>query len=71
MSGRTMSTRPRFRGGCDPELVVRETTEAGFVNTKRLDFEVPIGTWPKDPTLRKAGAFGLVNLLEGFHGLSA
>jgi SAM-dependent methyltransferase len=59
-----------LRGGCDPDLVIRQMTEAGFVNISRLDFKMPIGPWPKDPTLRKAGAFGLVNLLEGFHGLS-
>jgi len=60
-----------LRGGCDPDLVVQQMTEAGFINITTLYFKMPIGPWPKDPRLREAGTFGLVNLLEGFHGLSA
>ena len=32
---------------------------------------MPIGPWPKDPQMRDCGLYGLVNLLDGLHGLSA
>jgi hypothetical protein len=32
-----------LRGGWDPKLVVRQMTDAGFVDIKRLDFKMPIG----------------------------
>lgn len=31
---------------------------------------MPIGPWPKDTHLRECGLYGLVNLLDGLHGLS-
>lgn len=31
---------------------------------------MPIGPWPKDTQLRQCGLYGLVNLLDGLHGLS-
>jgi len=59
-----------LNGCCDPDLVVQQMTDAGFVNVTRLNFKIPIGPWPKDPQLRDAGLFALVNMLEGYHGLS-
>jgi hypothetical protein len=32
---------------------------------------MPIGPWPKDEQMRDCGLHGLVNLLDGLHGLSA
>jgi SAM-dependent methyltransferase len=58
------------RGHCDPDLVMRQMSEAGFINITRLNFKMPIGPWPKDPMLRQAGEFGRANLLFGFYGLS-
>lgn len=58
------------KGHCDPDLVVQQMREAGFINITRLNFKMPIGPWPKDPTLRQAGEFGRANLLFGFYGLS-
>ena len=60
-----------MNGFCEPGLLVSQMREAGFVNVARLDFKLPIGPWPKDKELRKAGLFGMVNLLDGMHGLSA
>jgi hypothetical protein len=59
-----------LQGHCDPELVVRQMADAGFIKITRLDFKMPIGPWPKDPRLREAGTFGYVNLMSGWHGLS-
>ncbi|KAL8735476.1 MAG: hypothetical protein Q9181_002798 [Wetmoreana brouardii] len=44
--------------------------EAGFVDVVVKEFKMPIGQWPKDKTLREAGAFGLVAMLEGIGGLT-
>jgi hypothetical protein len=59
-----------LQGVCDPDLVIRQMTDAGFINVTRLNFKMPIGPWPKDVRLREAGAFGYVNLMSGWHGLS-
>lgn len=59
-----------LKGHCDPNLVVRQMQDAGFINITRLNFKMPIGPWAKDPTLREAGLFGKANLLSGFYGLS-
>lgn len=59
-----------LRGSCDPDLVVQQMHDAGFVNIRRLNFKMPIGPWPRDKMLREAGMFGYVNLMDGFHGLS-
>lgn len=59
-----------LRGACDPELVMAQMREVGLVNVHTRHFKMPIGPWPKDPKLREAGLFGMVNLLEGLHGLS-
>lgn len=59
-----------LKGACDPDLVMSQMRTAGFINVTRLNFKLPIGPWPKDERLRRAGLFGLVNLLDGVHGLS-
>ena len=62
--------RTGLKGKCDPELVVTQMRNAGFVHIQRLDFKLPVGPWPRDPQLRQAGLFGLVNLLDGMSSLS-
>ena len=59
-----------LQGACDPELVMSQMRAAKLVNVHTKYFKMPIGPWPKDPKLRQAGIFGLVNLLDGLHGLS-
>ncbi|OCT51755.1 putative methyltransferase [Cladophialophora carrionii] len=59
-----------LRGHGDPELIMQQMRDAGFINVTRLNFKMPIGPWPKDERLRKAGLFGYVNLYDGFYGLS-
>lgn len=59
-----------LRGLCDPELVMSQMRDAGFVRVQSRMFKMPIGPWPKDPKMKQAGEFGLVNLLDGIHGLS-
>ena len=44
--------------------------EVGFVDITVKPFKVPIGTWPRDPTLKEAGSVQLVAMLEGIEGLS-
>lgn len=57
-------------GPCDPELVMSQMRDVGLVNVHTRLFKMPIGPWPKDPQLKQCGLFGLVNLLDGIHGLS-
>ncbi|KIW29363.1 uncharacterized protein PV07_05182 [Cladophialophora immunda] len=57
-------------GFCKPELVMEQMRNAGFVNVTCRKFKIPIGPWPRDPQLRQAGMFGLVNILDGIQGLS-
>ena len=58
-------------GCCNPELTMQQMRNAGFTNIQCRNFKLPIGPWAKDPRLKEAGTFGLVNLLEGMQGLSA
>ena len=44
--------------------------EAGFVDTKIINFKIPIGTWPAHPVLKDAGAYQLVGMLDGIESLS-
>lgn len=57
-------------GGCNPRLVMRQMRAAGFTSVHTRYFKMPIGPWPKDPALKQCGLFGLVNLIDGIHGLS-
>ncbi|KAJ9500511.1 hypothetical protein LTR99_000552 [Exophiala xenobiotica] len=59
-----------LKGHCDPELVMQQMRDTGFVNVTRLNFKMPIGPWPKDKRLREAGLFGYANLMNGLFGLS-
>ena len=33
-------------------------------------FKVPMGSWPKDPDLKKTGLMNLVQMLDGMEGFS-
>ncbi|ETI24408.1 hypothetical protein G647_03777 [Cladophialophora carrionii CBS 160.54] len=57
-------------GYCRPQLVMEQMQHAGFINVVCRSFKLPVGPWPRDETLRQAGLFGLVNVLEGLQGLS-
>lgn len=59
-----------LKGHCDPDLVMKQMRDAGFINVTRLTFKMPIGPWAKNKTLREAGMFGYINLMDGFYGLS-
>ena len=57
-------------GKSDLNLIAEQMGQAGFINIKKLEFKLPVGPWPKDERLKQAGAFVLVTMLEGMHGLS-
>ena len=57
-------------GRCDPAKMAQQMRDAGLVNVRVLDFKMPIGPWPKDKQMKEAGAYGLVALLDGIHGMS-
>lgn len=44
--------------------------KAGFTNIREEMFKVPMGTWPKDPALKKTGMMNLVQMLDGMEGFS-
>ena len=59
-----------LNGHCNPDLVVQQMRDSGFVNITRKNFKVPVGPWPKDRTLKEAGRFTQVMMIEGIHGMS-
>lgn len=44
--------------------------EAGFVNVTSQTNAFPMGTWPKDRTLKEIGAFNLISFLDNLEGIS-
>ncbi|KAJ3961231.1 hypothetical protein N0V92_002116 [Colletotrichum tropicale] len=44
--------------------------EAGFVNVQKKSYKVPVGTWPKDKTLRLVGMY-MRTVTEDFLGAAA
>lgn len=44
--------------------------EVGFVNVHAKTLPFPIGTWPKDKTLKEIGAFNLINYLDNLEGMT-
>jgi len=57
-------------GRSDPQVMAGQMHEAGFIKITIREFKLPIGPWPKDPQLKKAGTFALANLSDGLQGLS-
>ncbi|KAH8655782.1 S-adenosyl-L-methionine-dependent methyltransferase [Xylariales sp. PMI_506] len=43
--------------------------EEGFVDVVEKKFFCPVGTWPREPRLKKVGQFMAQNLIEGFRGI--
>ncbi|KAF2453799.1 S-adenosyl-L-methionine-dependent methyltransferase [Lineolata rhizophorae] len=54
--GREMWPGPKLEGW---------VKDAGFTNVTHKVFKLPIGAWPKDPTLKYVGGLNLVQFLEG------
>jgi hypothetical protein len=50
--------------------MAHQMRDAGLENVKVLEFKMPSGPWPKDKQLKEAGAYGLIALLDGIHGMS-
>lgn len=42
--------------------------DAGFEDVEEHIFKIPCSPWPKDPTLKKIGAYELMNVIEGAKG---
>lgn len=55
---------------CHPETMVEQMEAAGFINTRILEYKMPIGPWPKDRMLKQAGLYGLAALYDGVFGMS-
>ena len=45
--------------------------KVGFVDIVEKQLAWPIGTWPKDPRMKKLGAWVKEDVLSGLHGWSA
>jgi SAM-dependent methyltransferase len=57
--------------GCDPrycEKWQKQLEEAGFVDVTLTLHKLPSSPWPKDPILKKIGAFEYLNICEGTAG---
>lgn len=54
----------------NPQTLVDQMTNAGFINTRIVVKKMPIGPWPKDPMLKESGKFGLIALYHGVYGMS-
>lgn len=57
-------------GTCDPERLVAQMKDAGFVDVSCTLAKLPIGPWPKKKQLKEAGRLGYYNLYNGLEGLS-
>jgi hypothetical protein len=44
--------------------------EAGFINVQERTFKIPIGTWPKNRTLKTVGLYGRMMIYDGLEGNS-
>lgn len=44
--------------------------KAGFTSIRDKMFKVPMGSWPKDPVLKKTGMMNLVQMLDGMEAFS-
>lgn len=43
---------------------------AGFVNVEERVIKVPLGEWPKDPTMKTIGMYNRSMIYDGLHGLA-
>ena len=53
-----------------PLKLAESLRQAGFVNIEEKSFKVPIGTWPKNKTLRLIGLYLRTVLIEGLQAIS-
>jgi hypothetical protein len=53
-----------------PLELAESLRQAGFVNAEKKSFEVPIGTWPKNKTLRLIGLYLRTVLIKGLQAIS-
>ncbi|KAF2250247.1 S-adenosyl-L-methionine-dependent methyltransferase [Trematosphaeria pertusa] len=44
--------------------------DAGFTNVHSRTLPFPVGTWPKDKTLKEVGAFNLLQFLDNLEGMT-
>lgn len=44
--------------------------DAGFKNVVHRRYKIPIGPWPKDPTLKEIGVYNHMQVSGGLEGLS-
>ena len=51
--------------GHSPENYDQWMKDAGFVDVVKVVHKIPSGPWPRDPRLKKVGAFEYHNMLEG------
>ena len=58
------------RTGCPGRNLRSYAEGAGFVNIREEMFKVPMGSWPKDPELKRTGMMNLVQMLDGVEGFS-
>lgn len=52
------------------DKMAQSISDAGFINVKGRRVKVPVGTWPKDKTLKQWGAWNRHFLLQGLEGFS-
>lgn len=58
------------RTGCPGHQLRGWAEDAGFVNIEEVKLKVPMGSWPRDPTLKKTGLMNLVQMLDGMEAFS-
>ena len=63
--------RAGYAGQCCPRRMIQQMAESGFEEIRCLPFKLPIGPWSNSYTLREAGLYTRLGLLEGLHGMSA
>ncbi|KIV99165.1 hypothetical protein, variant [Verruconis gallopava] len=51
-------------------LLKKLVTEAGFEDVKEFVYQIPVGTWPKDPKLKEIGRYYKASLDDGLDGIS-
>lgn len=58
------------RTGCPGRQLRGWAEEAGFIDIHEAKLKVPMGSWPKDPYLKKTGMMNLVQMLDGMEAFS-
>lgn len=52
------------------DKMAQSISDAGFINVQGRRIKLPVGTWPKDKTLKQWGAWIRQFLFEGLEGFS-